>query len=865
MADIELEGSLITVEFTYGGRVLAMWAKHPSLPAEREDFQFHLTGHQFGDESTSDYSLGTVLLGIRTDPNEPWIVSRNQAADMLATNPKQKFDSDDALELFGSREVNFVYEFPLLDDIEAEGTWYEITDGIPQIAWDFTLRNAGRRSVEVGEVGFPMAFPNIYDGFGWDDPQLTHLWHSRVYVHKYIGGAASWVYAQRMNSMPPGLLVTPSGTTGWEFYSHVPGSLSTPNQWEGIITVYAHSKATVEREGWPNWSNDHTSVILEPGDSRTFSMRFMSVESDKPDALLPTLDLADRPAVRIFPSAVLPTSAGALVEISGTPARNCFVDREAELETRTEENQTLCYVRPRESGPIRLSVEDQEGRLSHVHLNFIEPIEQLIKKRAAYIAEHQRVNQPDHWLHQALAMTHIGTNEPILDAEEYERSAGIEAILADALYLTEKNAHVPVASEITAIDRFIEEFLFDDLVNPGSFSVASRVEDEAAGPVDTGRPMNYPHVFNLLHSASGVSKVSAGLTRSTDDYLVAAGRVARSFFSHGWWQFTRRVGILGFPHVYRLIGELRRREHEELASELEWLVVQRARTLASMQTPYAGESAMDASGFEDVVRAAQYVGHDEMDVRAVLAAYAARSQAPSWWWYGSDKRCWDGTDAFPLAAVADHGELCLSHTTIPNSSIILSHLDRDSDYLSETHLRMACAGMLGPWALVLPNGAASMAYCPDLASKSAGFSAYTGASGLGYFHYLREMQSLIILNTSGPPVIFGCDLADHGTHWLVTPWDGVGRRIRFRHIGFSIWLSFGRILDCHIDKRRRWFRLRILSEAEQSVEAQIMVQGLWGAKAVAGDNEVESDSRGWFTFEAMFEAKGETIVEGKVC
>ena len=79
----EFSGTLITMEFGQAGRISQLWASDPTLPEEGEDFQFVLPPVQFGEEDASDYTPGTILIGVRSSPDEPWIVSRNQGARVL--------------------------------------------------------------------------------------------------------------------------------------------------------------------------------------------------------------------------------------------------------------------------------------------------------------------------------------------------------------------------------------------------------------------------------------------------------------------------------------------------------------------------------------------------------------------------------------------------------------------------------------------------------------------------------------------------------------------------------------------------------------------------------------------------------------
>src|SRR5207248_1485401 len=132
----------------------------------------------------------------------------------------------------------FEYEFALLPEIKATGRFYEVPGPVPQVIWNLNLVNAGRISLEIGELGFPFALNNVYEGFDRSDRGIEALYHDRVYIHPFIGGAASYLFAQRLCAEPPGLLITPGQDTSWEFVHHVPASLTTPFRWEGVPVAY---------------------------------------------------------------------------------------------------------------------------------------------------------------------------------------------------------------------------------------------------------------------------------------------------------------------------------------------------------------------------------------------------------------------------------------------------------------------------------------------------------------------------------------------------------------------------------------------------------------------------------------------------
>ncbi|MCU0316787.1 MAG: DUF5695 domain-containing protein, partial [Fimbriimonadaceae bacterium] len=598
----ELTGSLISIEFGPGGRMQQLWAQDPGLPDEGEDFQFILPPIQFGEESSDDYYPGTILIGARTSPDESWIVSRNTQALFLSGFESENYDPS---------SVSYEYQFPFWEDIRATGRFYEVATPMAHICWDVEIRNAGRVSIEIGELGFPMAFNNYCDDFGWRDDQLAKLWNSRVYLHKYIGGGSSWLFAERMTAQAPGLLVFPGDDTSWEFYAHVPASLNTPYQWEGIPVFYAHSKATIERELWPEWFNDHTSLILEPGDSRRYQMKMVPIESDMHDGVHMTLAAFGKPTVKLLPSAVVPVGQGVSVEVQGHAPSKFYISREAQVATDHDTTSSFCYIQTDEPGALTVSFRDQFDKMCYSHLMFVEPLATLIQKRAQYIAKNQIMEDQNQIIHNAIVLTNIETGAKATEPEDFVDASGLESSLADALFLAEKNAIYPAQEEITVLNRYVRDFLLGTLQNPGNFAVASVIDESTQTATYFGRPLIYPHVFNLYHSLFRIATTYGGTEFSGTDYLIFSYRTAIAMFEQGWRLYVRTVGILGYARLYDLVTDLRENGLREEAEELHNRLLGKAQDLMKLKYPYAGESVLDTSGFEEVFAAARFMGDDD--------------------------------------------------------------------------------------------------------------------------------------------------------------------------------------------------------------------------------------------------------------
>jgi hypothetical protein len=155
-------------------------------------------------------------------------------------------------------------------------------------------------------------------------------------------------------------------------------------------------------------------------------------------------------------------------------------------------------------------------------------------------------------------------------------------------------------------------------------------------------------------------------------------------------------------------------------------------------------------------------------------------------------------------------------------------LDRDYSQIPESYMRLAFGGMLGVWALVQPDGAASMAYCPDPASKQNGMLSLTGDIGFALFHYLRGAGAYVLPSRSYGVFTFGCHFEVDDQAYHVRPWDGVGKRVVLRQVGAEFETSFGRLRNIRLDIRKRWTSVELESPADKQIRSTLRIRGLWG-------------------------------------
>ena len=828
----ELTGSLISLEFGQGGRIYQMWVSDPATPEESEDFQFVAPPISMGDEIADDYYPGTILLGARTSPEDPWIVSRNTRAENI---------TDD--EGDGS-EICFEYDFAFIDELRATGRFYEVAGVVPVICWELTIVNKSRRSVEIGELGFPLALNNVLEGFPRSDDGQKNMHADRIHIHPFIGGSASYIFGQRLNGRPPGLLIFPGGDTRWEFISHAPASLSSPLRWDGIPIVYIHSRASIEREEWPEWFNGHTSTVLEPGEERKFEMCFAPADRYQADNVNNVLAASHRPAIRVYPSCVSPADVGVAVEVSGATPVRFTSDVPVEMETDADEEGGFCFLKPELPGPIRLFIDDTADRQSEIHILFTEPIATLIQKRADWILKHQVVREPGPFF-KAILPADNRTNQPVLDLDHFASGFGVISSLSDALFLAEKNTIYPVREEILVLDEYVDDFLEEMLQNPSDGSVGSVLADPKSVATHYGRPQVYPLVFNVYFAMYSIASGYGELRHPAAHYLRRAARSALAMFRHVSRASFRATGLALMATLPQIIHELRAHKMEGDADALEDLLDARDDEMARRRYPFGVEAPWTAVPFEEAFYSARRRQDEESEERMSRLSMAAKSLSPSWWWYGADKRWAEEIDRIHGAIHDDKGELCLGGQSVANGLLFFEQLDRDYNVLPESSLRAAFGAVLGVWALVRSDGAAGMAYCPDPSSRHYGMSWMTGDIGMSLWQYLHGISAWVLPTAAAGVTTFGCQFeveSDDGVEtFRVRPWDGVGRRIVVRQIGLEVEAKNATIAELKFDTRKRKAVAVLENMSDKDLVAELKIRGMWGRRFEVMGRELQGE------------------------
>ncbi|HET7840071.1 MAG TPA: DUF5695 domain-containing protein, partial [Terriglobia bacterium] len=184
------------------------------------------------------------------------------------------------------------------------------------LIWDIAIQNITDRTLEIGELALPLRanddYGAPYHGMtatqaivqGKMPPIQKELYEQKVFAHPFIAGHSSYVLMQRPNGDAPFLLFHCANDTALECNYKVAGEFR--GTWIGTDLLAIHSWATHDIRGWAwnPWINGHTSLVLEPGQSKSFQFRFAFINDYA--SIREELFKAGNLGIRILPSMVVP-------------------------------------------------------------------------------------------------------------------------------------------------------------------------------------------------------------------------------------------------------------------------------------------------------------------------------------------------------------------------------------------------------------------------------------------------------------------------------------------------------------------------------------------------------------------------------
>jgi hypothetical protein len=514
--------------------------------------------------------------------------------------------------------------------------------------WTIDLEAAGASPVRVGDIGIsiPAAGPT------GDSPQ--QIFERGFLRHQFISGSGSFLYYVRASGAPPFMLVTVRPGTKLEYVSAGGG--------RGGGQVYVHSARVGDSETRGTWRQPHTSLALSPagrpGSRASYGFRMQWAKSyDEMRTLLYEAGLFD---VRVVPGMTVPENLTARFSLR-TKSKIESVSAEFPSQTtitRIGEPRpgTHVYeVRFRKLGENMLTIRHDGGRQTYLEFFATEPLETLIKKRAAFLVNRQQIKDTTKWWNgvygiydmKAKVTRTIDDPDIFVDRMVYALTCD-DPGLSKAPYLASKNVTFPDQREIESLEYYIKNFVWGGLQRrdderPYPYGVygtpnwfvnrdparrktyAQQLANGAAALRDLDkehvwRSYDYPHVVMLYFHMYEIAKRYPEMSKylGAAGYLNRAWETARAFYTYPYEIFpsyyeTYKWGLYNELIVLELIDALRAEGFPDQAAWLRTEWEKKTKYFVYDDTyPFRSEYAFDRTAFESTYAFAKYGATHDM-------------------------------------------------------------------------------------------------------------------------------------------------------------------------------------------------------------------------------------------------------------
>ncbi|MFC1600842.1 DUF5695 domain-containing protein [Candidatus Sumerlaeota bacterium] len=579
------------------------------------------------DSYDTDYimagkTLGEVVVRYRSG-EEDW---REANTNAMADRRKTEQEADKALQ-----EITYRIGPDARTDLELAERFAMREDAL---LWTIDVRNQTKGPLEIGDLALPLLFNTAYVG----DAAVNYT--QRLIKHSFISGHGSFIFWQRANGEGPYLVMTPLPGTKLEYFDIG----ERGGSWEGAYSAYIHSASRGKSETRGTWRQAHTSRVLSasgtPGSEVAYGFKFRWAKDY--DGVRDVLYEEGQFDVNVVPGMTVPSDLFALVSLR---TRNKVDSITAEYPEQT----VLEEVKGRDTAVYRIKFSRLGENLLTVKygeqqmvLEFFvtEPLETLIKKRAAFLADKQQHRAPGKWYDGLISVWDMRTG--VLrgpeNADGFDEPwwayvlATDDSGLCKAPYLAAKNVYYPEQREIEVLEYYLEKSVWGGLqrtdketphpygiygVPNWNFNRNSGDKNKGQGDEHIWRVYDYPHIVSLYLDMYRIAKHYPKMTKYLDKegYLERAYGTAMAYFKVqydigfpvGWSHWAYKLGLMNDGSITQLIEVLaeegRTEQFEKLRAEWEKKVKY---FLYDSPFPYGSEMPFDSTAFESTHAAAKY-------------------------------------------------------------------------------------------------------------------------------------------------------------------------------------------------------------------------------------------------------------------
>ncbi|WAO96718.1 Hypothetical protein NCS54_01440200 [Fusarium falciforme] len=688
--------------------------------------------------------------------------------------------------------------------------WLDVSG---DLGLQFTIKNTGKDSIEIGSLGFPAEFNSIFS-----NRKATEMQAHCSLSDPYIGMDAGQIRVAPVKGTGKGLVVTPlTGTSSpLEAYRNLVEANIEPThygsqtfegfyEWQVLTKAWAETKWK-SQEPW----NPPSSKVLKAGQSLKVGVRFTVSDSIR------DFDKAVRktgtPVAVGVPGFIIAQDLPAqLVLQSDSAVSSVTVSPNGALQVK-EDGKGRYTLSPASStwGRVRVTIKYKDGKTQTVHYFVTKPTTEALSDMGNFLTTKAWFNDSsDPFKRSPSVMTYDYEKGAIVDQDARAWVAGLSDEGGTGAYVAAlmKQVVQPNAEEIAKLDDFVQTVIWGGIQNkdygvkkslffyePSSVPGYSYSKDidwtswtswnkQASSVVD--RAYNYVHVTAAYWSLYRVARAYPDLvSKDWDWYLTQAQKtIIRMTKSDVWYG---DVGLMGETVFGEVLVDLKREGKDALAKALEDAMQTRAKLWDSQEIPYGSEMAWDSTGQEGVYYWTRHFGMTDSEHKTINSVLGYMPSVPHWGWNGNARRYWDFIYGGKLRRI----ERQIHHYGSGLNSQVLLSAFRDDP--SDTYLlRVGYAGSSAPISNINQDGFPSAAFhsWPDTLK----WDGITGDYGGGFIGTALNSGTYVVDDKDLGVVAFGGILSKSGDNVTVKPKDAVRQRIFIGPLKVLITVDVGSI------------------------------------------------------------------------
>ncbi len=337
-------------------------------------------------------------------------------------------------------------------------------------------------------------------------------------------------------------------------------------------------------------------------------------------------------------------------------------------------------------------------------------------------------------------------------------------------FLAEKNAQTPVASEVSALDTYL------DAVWARAIDNTSYIVQDWWCPPGTSasnimgcyydRAYAYPHAFNTYFSMYKIASLYPDLVSyhlSADAYLLRAYNILHTLYSgHG----NAGTGYMGEQTLPDIAAALTAGGHTTEATFVNNVIKQLYQAFSGSKYPYGSEYTYDNTGEEAVYMAARQNGDASVLAKVNAKTRACRGQEPVWYYY-ADPVTLNGENWWQFQYTASLAGTCMDDFVRNQSSA--PELDERLSYAAKiANISAINSGQIDSdpanlgtvsWTYQAMKGNVYVnSFDPPSSKLHDGWREMAGEADLGLFGAIRILSADVANDPVFGLIGYGCDV-----------------------------------------------------------------------------------------------------------